>query len=54
MKGQLTALSAARISELLEAATNLFGSTSLASLFEDPVRDEAVSHGKPAQETRLS
>lgn len=54
MKGQLTALSAARISELLEATTNLLGSTSLASLFENPVRDEAVPHGKPAKETRLS
>ena len=54
MKGQLTALSAARISKLLEATTNLLGSASFASLLKNPIRDEAVPHRESAKEARLS
>jgi hypothetical protein len=49
----LTLLSSASISELLEAAANLLGCSSLASLLKDPVRDKPVAEGEATQKARL-
>lgn len=50
----LTLLSSASVSQLLQATAHLLGSSSLASLLEDPVRDEPIAKREAPQKARLS